>query len=149
MTGCSKKKPDDDAIRSTLPGSWSFKPREQLPADKIEDDTGIYATPLEDILRFGPVASKDDPRGSFVEYKHVPKNKNLEADRWVVADRGKWFVQDGQVTLQLDGKANRDFSVVGLSARTLRVAGPLYACKNGCVLDPIAQLPDAVQTLPK
>jgi hypothetical protein len=139
--GCSKK-PSDDTIRSQLVGVWSFRPREQLPPEKIEDDTGIYATPVEKVFQFTPTVPKDHDRGTYVEYRNIPKNKNLDSARWVIWERGNWYVLGDAVSLQPERGSDIDYKVLFVGPRTLRVSGePGFACKNGCVLDPRTELP--------
>ncbi len=136
------KKPDDEAVRSHVVGLWTWNPRAQLPADKIEDDTGIYATPDHQILEFGATVPADDDRGGFVEYRHVPTNKNMQ-EAWVIWRRGPWYVRDG--TIQVQGKLETTFNVLRVNANELRLEGVGFACKDGCVLRPLKNLPEAAK----
>jgi len=148
VASCSKN-PDDKTIAKELVGIWQFKPREQLPPDKIEDNTGAYMTPDEQVFQFGPIAAGDDARGDFVEYRHIPEHTN-SADhstmkaRWVVGRRGRWFVSSGKVELQ--GSPGADFTVLSASSKALRVGGWLFPCKDGCVLRPLSAVPEGARS---
>ncbi len=137
-TGCAKK-PDDAAIQARLPGVWSFHPREQLPREKIQDDTGAYDTPLEQVFEFGQIRGSGGPHGDFAEYRHIPKNKS-GAERWAVARRGKWFVVGGTVTLQLP-RGDEELTVLAVDPTKLRLGGPLFPCQDGCALRALSELP--------
>jgi len=141
LPACAKK-PADKIIVSTVVGAWTWNPREQLPADKIENDTGIYATPDQQILQFGPTVAWDNDRGAFVEYRHVPTNKTMKED-WVVWRRGPWYVLDASIKVQ--AKLETDFEVLSISASELRVRGVPFPCKDGCVLRPLKEIPEAAK----
>ena len=141
VPACSKK-PDDKTVQSSIVGAWTWNPREQLAADKIENDTGIYATPDQQILQFSATVASDHDRGDFVEYRHVPTNKHMEA-AWVVWRRAPWYVFDAKI--QVQGKLETDFVVLRIGANALRVKGLGFDCKEGCVLRPLKEIPAAAR----
>lgn len=141
FSACSKK-PDDETIRSNLVGVWTWNPRTQLPPNEIKEDTGIYDTPDQQIFQFGATVASDHDRGDFVEYRHVPTNKNMKED-WVVWRRGPWFVFQANVEIQ--GKLESNFNVLRVSANELRVAGVGFPCKDGCVLRRLDAVPEAAK----
>lgn len=141
VPACTKK-PDDKNIQSAIVGAWTWNPREQLASEKIENDTGIYATPDQQILQFGTTVASDHDRGDFVEYRHVPTNKNMKED-WVIWRRGQWYVLDAKIYVQ--GKLETDFVVLRLGANELRLKAVGFDCKEGCALRPLKEIPDAAK----
>lgn len=143
LSSACTRAPSDATIQSSLPGAWTWNPREQLPADQLENDTGIYATPDQQILQFGALVATDADRGAFVEYRHVPTNKNMK-EAWVVWRRGSWFAAHAEV--QLQSKPDAKLQILRLDADELRVSGVGFACKEGCVLRRLKEIPAAAQS---
>lgn len=145
LLGCTTK-PDDKRIESTLVGVWTWNPHEQLPADKIQTDTGIYATPIQEIFQFGPVDPNAQEQGEYIEYWHVPEN-GLMKQSWISGPEGHWLTYKARINVSLSRSPyiGRTFDILSISPSQLRVQGPEFECKDGCVLVPLKEVPEAAK----